>query len=176
MKTAMVNGKSAGPRQRKGRCAVCRHARREEIETELARGVLSGAEIERQYGVAAWTVWRHGREHLRPALVEQTSREGAAPDQRLLQRLRQFEEVTDAIVNETREKKPEVALRAMARGEKQIQMERWLAPAQPGAHGEWWKNEELVEQNRVILETLRRHPAALREVMEALRGAKEKAA
>ena len=49
-----------------------------------------------------------------------------AQDRRLLERLRQFEEVTDAIVNETREKKPEVALRAMARGEKQIQMERWL--------------------------------------------------
>ncbi|MFN0165798.1 MAG: hypothetical protein ACKV22_05140 [Bryobacteraceae bacterium] len=176
MKTHIVNGKVTGNQKRRGRCAVCRHARREEIETELARGALSGAEIERQYGVAAWTVWRHGREHLKPAVVEMASREGEAKDQRLLERLRQFEEVTDAIVSETREKKPEVAIRAMARGEKQIQMERWLAPVKKGEHAEWWKNEELVEQNRVILETLKRHPAALREVMAALRGPKEKAA
>ncbi|MFN0172280.1 MAG: hypothetical protein ACKV22_38245, partial [Bryobacteraceae bacterium] len=92
-----------------------------------------------------------------------------AKDQRLLERLRQFEEVTDAIASETKEKKPEVAIRAMARGEKQIQMKRWLAPAKKGEHGERWKNEELVEQNRVILETLKRHPAALREVMAALK-------
>jgi hypothetical protein len=55
-------------------------------------------------------------------------------------------------------------------------MERWLAPAKKGEHGEWWKNEELVEQNRVILGTLKRHPAALREVMAALKEAMEAAA
>ena len=69
--------------EEEGRCEVCRHPKRDAIEADLVNGV-GYARLEKQYGVAEWTLGRHKRLHLRREVQAASVRMGSERRRRLL--------------------------------------------------------------------------------------------
>ncbi|MFN0172750.1 MAG: hypothetical protein ACKV22_40740 [Bryobacteraceae bacterium] len=69
--------------EEEGRCEVCRHPKRDAIEAGPVSGVAY-AKLERQYGIAEWTLGRHKRLHLRREVQAASVRRGSERRRRLL--------------------------------------------------------------------------------------------
>lgn len=106
-------------------CSVCKHADRASIERALIAG-QSLRSIAGQYSLSDSAVLRHKQAHLPAELAKATDAAEVAQADTLLDRLRQINAETAAILREVRSSEPkdnEMALKAIARIEKQIELE-----------------------------------------------------
>jgi hypothetical protein len=116
-------------------CTVCTHDQRTEIDALLVDGEPS-RHIAERYGLAASSVCRHADNHLplrllRAAEVAETAEAGS-----LLERLLDLSRETSEILHEARTSGDhDVALKAIARAEKQLELQaRLLHALEPQPH------------------------------------------
>lgn len=106
-------------------CTVCDHDARPEIDRSLVEGEPF-RHIAARFGTSTGALQRHKADHLPAALTKAQKVEEVADADALLSRLRFLNRETAAILKEAREegsKDNELALKAIARVEKQIELE-----------------------------------------------------
>ena len=149
-------------------CTVCTHKNADAINEEMVAGQpLSG--ISRRYrGISEDALYRH-RDHISAKLAKaHEAREEVAADS-LLARLRQVNRETSEILSEAKQAQDhELALKAITRVEKQIELEARLlgelqdAPLHLHLHREW------IVLRSAILVALEGHPEARIAICKAL--------
>ena len=70
------------------RCIVCDHQDRRKIDTELAEDKVAIKKIAEKYGVSVTPMWRHNRDHLRPAVIRAAERREDLTVDAIVERLR----------------------------------------------------------------------------------------
>ena len=152
------------------RCTVCTHPKREEIDRLLvARGGTFRA-IARQFRVGKDSLIRHHDDHLPATLTKAREAEEHARADDLLERLLSLNAETLAILQAAKRAKDHaLALAAIARAEKQLELQARLA----GELTETATVNVLVSPEwravqAVILEVLAPHPALRQQVAAAL--------
>jgi transposase len=151
-------------------CSVCRHERRKEINFQLVAGTPY-RDIAERFGVTKSSLSRHAAEHLPKALERQKRRQEEGEAQSLLVRLQQLSAEVRAIL-ETADPDPEIALRAVARLERHLELEAKLSgDLKDGQQSinvlvapEW------VLMRNAMLKALRPYPEAKQAVLDALAG------
>ncbi len=109
-------------------CTACSHPERKDIDGALVAGETL-RDIARQYRVGKDVVARHKEAHLPGLLIKAREIEEVADADTLLSRLRDLNRETSAILKEARtkgSKDNDLALKAIARVEKQIELEARL--------------------------------------------------
>lgn len=150
-------------------CTICRHKERDAIDLALLEGQPL-RDIARQFNVSRAALDRH-KDHLPGQLVKAHEAAEIASAGTLLDRLRQLNDETRAILAETREiKNHDLSLKALARLEKQLELEAKLL-------GELKENEttvhiyaspEWVALRSLVITALRPYPEAAQAVGKAL--------
>ena len=109
-------------------CTICRHADRESINSALVRSeplrTIAGC-----WSVSKTALLRHKKDHLPATLMKAVAAAAVAEGDDLLDRLKQLNRETAAILGEARTAGPknnDLALKAIARVEKQLDFERRL--------------------------------------------------
>jgi hypothetical protein len=128
-------------------CTICRHASRDEIDQALIAGE-SFRNIAKRYGTSATALFRHRSRDLPTALVKAKDASETVRADTLLERLRALNTETLAILREARKagtRNNELALKAIARAERQLELEARLL-------GELAAGEGLGGPLRVIVE------------------------
>jgi hypothetical protein len=153
------------------RCTVCDHSQRTEIDAALI-GSGSLRDIARQWRVSKDAVARHKSDHLPVHLAKAKHAEETTQADSLLGQLLSLNRATLAILQEAREGKDnELALKAIARTEKQIELQaRLLGELQDSQTVNVLVMPEWQGLRAVILAALQPHPQARLAVVEALGG------
>jgi transposase-like protein len=117
-------------------CTVCQHPDRGLIDAELVDGLLSAGDIARRFGLTHDSVNRHRLAHLPERLVKAAEVAETADARSLLDRLLDLSRETSDILREARTSGDhEVALKAIARAEKQLELQaRLLHALEPRPH------------------------------------------
>lgn len=105
-------------------CTVCRSPRRREIERSMIDG-RSNREIARDFKLSSSAVFRHREEHLSKKLLQAAESRELAGAVSLVDRLEELHAETLAILSDARNAESidnEVALRAISRLEKQVEL------------------------------------------------------
>lgn len=117
----MVDGKAVGLVTRL--CSVCAHRERGQIDQGLIES-RSYRDVARQFGLSKDAVARHHRSHLPSALVKAQAAAEEVQSGTLLNRLRGLNSETASVLTEAkRAKNQDLRLKALARMEKQIELE-----------------------------------------------------
>jgi hypothetical protein len=107
-------------------CTVCRAPDRDAID----RGLLEGqpnAHLARRFGVSKFAVGRHGRAHIAPALVLAAEHRDLLRSDDLIEKLLGLGRVTLDILQAAHDgKNPDIALKAIARAESQLELQARL--------------------------------------------------
>lgn len=152
-------------------CTVCVHSERTVIDEALLAGEPN-RRIAAQHGVSEQAVRRHKGDHLPGHLVKAHEVEEVADADTLLSRLRGLNRETAAILKEAREggtKDNELALKAIARVEKQIELEgRLLDVLNDRPQINLYLSPEWLELRAVIVGALEPHARAKQDVLMAL--------
>ena len=110
------------------KCSVCIHEKRREIE----KGLLSGTALRNlsaSYGMSPTSLFRHAKSHIPAALVKAKQVVEEIKAETLFDRLREINSEARAILEEARaggSKDNDLALKAIARIEKQLELEARL--------------------------------------------------
>lgn len=110
------------------KCSVCIHEKRREIE----KGLLSGTTLRHlsaSFGMSATSLFRHAKSHIPVALVKAKQVVEEIKAETLFDRLREINSEARAILEEARaggSKDNDLALKAIARIEKQLELEARL--------------------------------------------------
>ena len=155
-----------------GRCEVCRHPKRNAIEVDLVSGVAY-ATLERQYGIAEWTLGRHKRLHLRREVQAASVRMGSERRRRLLAASEESLEGMRRIWAESRQKDPRLALQALKGMGHQAIWEMGVGGGDGEETAEWTMDPRWTRLRDGLLEVLRPHAKAYEAVTEWLRGLEE---
>ena len=153
-------------------CTICRHADRESINSALVCSEPLRT-IAGRWSVSKTSLLRHKADHLPATLMKAVAAAAVAEGDDLLDRLRQVNRETAAILGEARaegSKNNDLALKTIARVEKQIDLERRLlgeikacTNASVATSPEWQK------LRAAILLALEPFPAARLAVAEAVK-------
>jgi hypothetical protein len=148
-------------------CTVCSHSERAEIDAALLAGAAL-RNIAERFGTSPTSVYRHKQEHIAPALAKAAEAGEVANGDSLLAKLRAVNAETQAILKEARAGRDnDIALKAIARVEKQLELEAKLL----GELNDAPQVNITVTVNRlqaVILAALDRFPEARLAVAQAL--------
>ena len=109
-------------------CTICHHPQREAIEQTLLTSA-SYRDIALQFGVSHMAVSRHKQDHLPQHLCQAHAAQEVSQADTLLAQLQTLTGETQAILREARTgatKDPELALKAIARLEKQLELQARL--------------------------------------------------
>lgn len=107
------------PRQ----CTICTHEQRQEIDAELVNGTPL-RNIAERFGTSTTALYRHKSEHLPAHLSHAKEAEEEVQATDLLSRLRELNaETRDVLQAAKRERDHELRLKAIARAERQIELE-----------------------------------------------------
>ena len=107
-------------------CSICRHEQRSEIDTALIRSE-SLRNIAKQFGTSATALHRHKAEHIAQQIVKSQEFSDIAAASVLVKELRELTRKTGAILTRAvRQKQSDIALRAIARLEKQLELKARL--------------------------------------------------
>jgi len=109
-------------------CTICRHASRDEIDQALIAGE-SFRNIAKRYGTSATALFRHRSRDLPTALVKAKDASETVRADTLLERLKALNTETLTILREARAtgtRDNELALKAIARAERQLELEARL--------------------------------------------------
>ncbi|MFN0167827.1 MAG: hypothetical protein ACKV22_15475 [Bryobacteraceae bacterium] len=160
--------------EEEGRCEVCRHPKRDAIEADLVSGV-GYARLEKQYGIAEWTLGRHKRLHLRREVQAASARMGSERRRRLLAASEESLEGMRRIWAESRQKDPRLALQALKGMGHQAIWEIGVSRADDAETAEWSTDPGWARLRDGLLEVLRPHAKAHEAVTEWLRRLEEEA-
>ncbi len=154
------------------RCTVCTHNQREDIDIALVRGV-SIRQIEDTYGVNYNAAQRHKENHLSPALVRTMEAHTEGVERSVADHARALLADADAILRKAKDTGDiRLAVTAMENVRRTLRLigdaTGELDHSQPATVINLQTDPEWLETRRLILETLRRHPAAFADVMYAL--------
>jgi transposase-like protein len=107
-------------------CTVCAHAKREAVDAALLASEPY-RDIAGQFGLSKSAVERHRQDHIAPTLAKAAEAEDATSGDSLLAKLTAINRETQAILKEARaDKNSDIALKAIARVEKQLELEAKL--------------------------------------------------
>jgi hypothetical protein len=107
-------------------CTICKHSERGAIDTALVSGEPF-RNIAARFATSSTALFRHKRRDIPAALAIATQVAEVVHADNLLDRLKQFQQETAAILREARATKDnDLALRAIARAEKQLELEARL--------------------------------------------------
>jgi transposase len=105
------------------KCSICSHRKRAAIETALLEGMTCG-KIAQRFRVGQWAVYRHQRQHVAAQLQKARELQESAGGTNLVAQLREIHRTTQRILSRALAKNDgELALRAIARLEKQLELE-----------------------------------------------------
>lgn len=155
------------------RCTVCAHAQREEIERALLEGG-SYRDISGRFGLTRSSVQRHALSHLPTDLARATAIEAEVVEfdrgSALLGRLRALVgETAEILAQAKRAGDLDLALRAIGRAEKQVELEaRLLGELVDATTVNVLISPEWAAVRGVILRALSPYPEARQAVSEAL--------
>jgi AcrR family transcriptional regulator len=154
-------------------CSVCAHLESFTINEELIVGGVSVRDIARRYGVSKDAVQRH-KQHIPDLLVKARDHAERGDVEALVDRLEELARETRAILRETRsgdDKDNELALKAIARLEKQLELEaKILEIIKTAPVINLVSNPQWIELRAVILTALEEHPDARGSVLSAIEG------
>lgn len=152
-------------------CGICSHEQREEINASLLSGT-SLREISERFGnfsIAA--LHRHKQKHLPQKMVKAAEAAEVVEAGTLLDRLKALNRETAAILKEARGRNDDRALRAIARAEKQLELEaRLLGELNEGVRVSLTTSPDWLATRSAILRAIDPYPEARRAVLEALDG------
>jgi hypothetical protein len=150
-------------------CTVCRHEERPAIDRALIAGE-SFRTIAQRFHLSATALHRHKRDHVPASLAKAADVAEAATATGLLARLRTLNAETAAVLAQAkRAADHELALKAIARAERQIELEgRLLGELQDGATVNIIVSPEWLAVRSVLLTALAPFPAARVAVAERL--------
>jgi hypothetical protein len=152
-------------------CTACSHPERGEIDAALVEGETL-RDIARQYRVGKDVVARHKEAHLPGHLVKAHEVAEIADADTLLSRLRDLNRETSAILKEARtkgSKDNDLALKAIARVEKQIELEaRLLDILNDRPIVNILVSQEWLQLRTVLVSALEPYPDAHEDVLKAL--------
>jgi hypothetical protein len=152
-------------------CTVCTHPQRAAIDHALLTDTAL-RDIARQFRVSKDALFRHRSEHISARLAKAKEAEEASQADSLLGRLLGLSKETVAILKEARTdetKDNELALKAIARAEKQIELQaKLLGELQEGQTVNILVNPEWHHVRSIIIDALAPYPAARLAVAEAL--------
>jgi hypothetical protein len=152
-------------------CTVCARPEREAIDRALVDGTPN-RRIASQYDVTERAVRNHKASHLPAALAKAHEVQEVADADTLLSRLRGLNRETAAILKEAREegsKDNELALKAIARVEKQIELEgRLLDVLKDRPQVNILVSPEWLAVRTAVLDALAPYPEARRSVAGSL--------
>jgi transposase-like protein len=155
------------PRQ----CTICNHTEREAIDSALVSGEAYRS-IAKRFATSPEAMWRHKTEHLPAHLSKAKHAEETTQADSLLGQLLSLNRETLAILKEARqgkEKDNELALKAIARAEKQIELQaKLLGELQEGTTVNVFLLPEWQQLRALILSALAPHPQARSAVVHAL--------
>jgi len=153
-------------------CSVCVHPEREAINESLVAGQALRNIAERFGSVSVTALHRHRRDHLPETMVRAAEAAEVIEAGSLLDRLKTLNTETAAILREARTASPknnDLALRAIARAEKQLELEaRLLGELNEGAVVNVVASPEWVTMRTKIIRALEPFGDAKRAVLEAL--------
>lgn len=154
------------------RCTICGHDQREDIEIAIVRGV-SNRGVADTYGVGRMAVQRHREEHLSPALVRTMEAHTEGVERSVAEHARALLTDADAILRKAKETGDiKLAVTAMENVRRTLRLigdaTGELDHSQPATVINLQTDPEWIATRQLILETLRRHPAAFADVMYAL--------
>ena len=154
-------------------CTICTCPDRDDIDRALVAGTAL-SEVAALFRVSDDALSRHKANHLPATLAKARGAEEAATADGLLSRLRKLNRETAAILKEARKegsKDNELALKAIARVEKQIELEgRLLGELNDRPQINLYLSPEWLELRAVIVTALAPHQEARSAVLRALEG------
>lgn len=152
-------------------CTICSNESREAMDQALVGGTAL-SEVAALFRVSDDALSRHKANHLPATLAKAHEVEEAASADNLLSRLRELNRETAAILKEARtkgSKDNELALKAIARVEKQIELEgRLLGELYDRPQVNLYLSPEWLEVRAVIIAALAPHNEARHAVLGAL--------
>lgn len=150
-------------------CTVCAHPDRDAIDRALVAGEPN-RRIAARRAVSEQAVRRHKDDHLPAHLARAHAADAEADADDLLARLRSLNRETADVLREAKGAKDhELRLKAIARAEKQIELEgRLLGELRDGATVNVLVAPEWVAARAALLDALRPYPEARVAVAEAL--------
>jgi transposase-like protein len=155
-------------------CTICAGAQREEINTALVSHESIRA-ISRRFGVSASALQRHRASHLPATLVKAAAVADVMEAGNLLERLKALNRETAAVLREARDgdsKNNDLALKAIARVEKQIELEgRLLGELHEGSTVNVILTPEWQALRAAIMAALEPYPTARLAVAGAVKNA-----
>jgi hypothetical protein len=151
-------------------CTICNHQDREAINVALL-GTESLRNLAGRWSVSKTALLRHKAEHLPASLVKAVEVEQEMSGGKLLERLTDLNRETAAILREARTTKDnQLALKAIARAEKQLEFEgRLLGELNANTAVNVTLMPEWQDLRVKILRALEPHPAARLAVLGAIR-------
>ena len=151
------------------KCTICNHGSREEINAALL-GAESFRTIASRWSVSKTALLRHKADHLPASVVKAAEAKEEIRGGKLLERLLEFHRETAEILREARTTKDnQLALKAIARAEKQLEIEgRMLGELNADATVNVTMLPEWQELRGAILLALEPHPAARQAVLGAI--------
>jgi hypothetical protein len=153
-------------------CTICKNHNRESIEASLL-GTETLRMIAARWRVSKSALLRHKADHLPAAIVKAVAVQEVISGGNLLERLTALNRETASILREARTagrtKDNPLALKAIARAEKQLELEsRLLAELNEGAAVDLAVTPEWRNLRTAILLALDSHPAARAAVLKAI--------
>lgn len=151
------------------KCTVCAHPERDAIDRTLIAGAkLRG--IARTFALSEDALFRHKADHLPAHLAKAEGAKEAAHADTLLDRLLALSKETAAILKEAREwEDNELALKAIARAEKQIELQaKLLGELQEGTTVNVFLLPEWQQLRKAIVAALECYPEAQHAVVRAI--------
>jgi transposase-like protein len=153
------------------RCSICDHAEREAINAALVSGEAYRS-IAKHFATSPEAMWRHKADHLPASLAKAEEAKEVAHTDTLLAQVLALSKETTAILKEARqgkEKDNELALKAIARAEKQIELQaKLLGELQEGTTVNVFLLPEWQQLRALVLDALAPHPQARLAVAHAL--------
>lgn len=152
-------------------CSICIHPKRDEIESGIVAGT-SYRNIAEQYGVSLAPLSRHASEHIARSIKQSRDAKEAAQALNVVQQLREINEVTRAIVKESRSgknKKNGMALFAIDRIQKQLELQaKLLGDLDDRPQVNIYLSPEWLDIRKVLVQALLPFPDARVAVAAAL--------
>lgn len=149
-------------------CTVCGDKSRQSIEKALIGGG-SYRDIAGRFGVSKSAVERHAKRCVPERLARAAEVRERVNGDALLERLEELRSETLGVLESVRGQDSAVALKAIQRLEKQLELAgRLIGELKEGSTVNVLVSPEWVALRTVILGVLERHPAARREVSDAL--------
>ena len=150
-------------------CTVCAHPDRDAVDAALVAGEAF-RHVAARFGLSTGALQRHRAAHLPPALARAREAEEALRAETLLERLRALNrETADVLRQARRAGDHDLRLRALARAEKQLELEaRLLGELREGAAVNVLVLPEWAALRAAVLGALAPHPEARLAVAAAL--------